>query len=434
VARVLVIYHRAPQSKWLLTYVHNLYSLGRLAGHECYYLNAARGHVPRYLEQLDPDLIVFHYTLLLLRQSPQEWARILRLIGFARSSACVKVLVAQDEQVRMDLLNSFVNDFGVTHVFSPAPPAAWHRVYKDVDFDRVKFHSILTGYVDEATARRIGRRLERAAVRPIDIGYRSWYTAPFYGRHGQLKQEIGRVFKERAPAFGLVTDISNTEKDALFGTRWFDFLMRCKYTIGVEGGCSVYDWDGAIAARTREYAAASPGAAFEEIAASCFSGLDGDFECSLISPRHIEAAMTKTCQVLVEGAYAGVLEPGLHYIEVKRDFSNLDQVLEQIQQDQVRTGITERAYADVVLSGRYSYGRFAETVMRESLRETAQAVSRQRSARLRLAWNRSDEQLLRLWSIVARVGGLVRSAVRHCASMLLGEERLRRFLARVRGA
>ena len=81
-----------------------------------------------------------------------------------------------------------------------------------------------------------------------------------------------------------------------------------------------------------------------------------------ISPRHFECAMTKTCQVLVEGDYQGVLEPGRHYIELKRDYSNLDEVIEKIQDRELCEQIAERAYEEVVASGKYTYRLLAEQV------------------------------------------------------------------------
>ena len=45
-----------------------------------------------------------------------------------------------------------------------------------------------------------------------------------------------------------------------------------------------------------------------------------------ISPRHFEAAALRVCQVLFEGRYSGVMEPMRHYIPLRKDFSNFDEV------------------------------------------------------------------------------------------------------------
>jgi len=63
--------------------------------------------------------------------------------------------------------------------------------------------------------------------------------------------------------------------------------------------------------------------------------------------------------VLVEGAYSGILKPQLHYFPLKRDFSNLDDVLEKIKNPQVMEEMSERAYDDIYISKKYSYQTFA---------------------------------------------------------------------------
>ena len=59
---------------------------------------------------------------------------------------------------------------------------------------------------------------------------------------------------------------------------------------------------------------------------NCFPGLDYNIH-SLLSPRHFEAAITKTLQILVEGKYENIFIPGIHYLELK-DFSNINNIIE----------------------------------------------------------------------------------------------------------
>jgi hypothetical protein len=434
-ARVLIVHYRPLGSERLATHDHNLYSLSRYSNHACFYLNVARPKAPAYLASLDPDLVLFHHTLLSMREFPELLDALLERVDFVKTLSCPKALVAQDEQVRMDLACKFIRDYEIGLVFSPVDPSLWPRVYRDVDFDAVRFVSVLNGYVDDAVVRRTARLSRNLSHRPIDVGYRTWYTQPFYGRHGQLKQRIGREFEERAPKLGLVTDISNRREDALWGHDWLDFLLKCKYTIGVEGGCSVFDWDGEIARRTTEYVRGHEGATFEEIEEACFPGLDGQFECFTLGSRHLEAAVTRTCQVLLEGEYAGVLEPGRHYIELKRDFSNIDDALSLMKKDELRAGMVERTYEDIVLSGRYSYRAYAKLVFDESLRGLPQPrrVPRLRPLSLALARNGIEEFVVpRLHTISQRSGTAVRSGARRSLSAVLGEARLRSLIAWVR--
>ena len=49
----------------------------------------------------------------------------------------------------MDLLCDLINDLGVDYVFSVAPESEWPKLYRTVDFRRVRFEA-LTGYLDGA--------------------------------------------------------------------------------------------------------------------------------------------------------------------------------------------------------------------------------------------------------------------------------------------
>jgi hypothetical protein len=247
------------------------------------------------------------------------------------------------------------------------PPDQWPAIYAGVS-PRVRIYPVLTGYLDDGRLRDIERIRARETERPLDIGYRtSGRPLPWFGRHGYLKQQIAEVFAERAPARGVTADISTSASDVLLGNHWYRFLARCKYTLGVEGGTSILDRDGSFREATERYLARHPDASFEEVEAACFPGVDGTFRGYAISPRHLEACASGTCQILTEGTYNGILEPWRHYIPVRRDFGNVDEVLDLVKSDALRHEITGRAYQDIVASGRYTYRSYVDTVMSNSL-------------------------------------------------------------------
>ena len=127
------------------------------------------------------------------------------------------------------------------------------------------------------------------------------------------------------------------------------------------------DRDGSLRQCCERVLAEHPDATFEELEAQCFPGRDGEFGLVALSPRHLEAVATRTCQVLIEGEYDGVLEPDRHYIPLRRDFSNLDAVLETMRRDDERERIVETAYREIVASGAWSYPRFVERLEETTL-------------------------------------------------------------------
>jgi hypothetical protein len=365
-ANILIV-HFTPEAQPRATIVDHLYSFRRLSQHRCFYWNAALGAPPGYLVRRSFDLVIFHYSFMASRFDPPLFARFCDAMTAFKQRPVVKAIIVQDEQKSADVVNRFVNDWHIRHVFSCAASSEWDKIYPDVDRNRVAIHTVLTGYVSDHMVARI-RRLARSRIpRTVDIGYRSWDPWPSLGRHGRLKGEIGHVFKREAPLRGLSVDISNDYADEFRGDDWYRFLLRCKYTIGVEGGASILDWDASVEQSTRAFMAEHPGATFEDVEAACFPGRDGELDYVALSPRHLECCATRTCQILVEGAYDGVLSPDVHYIPLRRDFSNIADVLELVERDDVRAGMVERAYRDVVLSGCRDYSMFVQFVLRRAL-------------------------------------------------------------------
>ncbi len=297
----------------------HLYAFRRYGSGRYFYLNMAVRTPPRSLTGVDFDTVIFHTSFLSQRWIPELFAEQKRRAAPLRGLGKARIALPQDEFLHSGLLCEFIEEFEVDHVLSVSPPSEWPKIYPAVDRERVRFSQVLTGYVSEQTVKRIdGIVAAQGGRRPVDVGYRAWAGAPWLGRHGMLKRRVGEVFAEAAPSHGLVADISMDDGDVLNGDDWFRFLARCKYTVGVEGGATVLDLDGAFKQRTEAYLAEHPEAGFDEVERNCFPGEDGKLSLFAVSPRHLEACATRTCQVLVEGDYSGVLEPGRHYLPAAR--------------------------------------------------------------------------------------------------------------------
>jgi len=330
-----------------------------------FYLNMGVRSVPDWLRKVDFDAVIFTTSFLGQRWVPslfeEQRERVRPLLGVGRA----RIATPQDEFIRTAMLCDFFEEFGVNHVVSVAPESEWPKIYAGLDFDEVSFTRALTGYLSEPTVARIDEIVAQTPGRDLDIGYRARPGAPWLGRHGLLKGELGAAVAEQGGERGLSFDISSDDADVLVGDEWFRFLARSRYTIGVEGGASVLDRDGSFKEATEAFVEENPDASFDQIEAACFPGEDGGVELFALSPRHLEACATRTCQLLVEGDYNGILRPGEHYLELKRDLSNLDQVLDRVVDDSERAAIVERAHRDVVSSGRYSYRAYVREIEAE---------------------------------------------------------------------
>ncbi len=93
--------------------------------------------------------------------------------------------------------------------------------------------------------------------------------------------------------------------------------------IGAESGTRFLDCDGRILSAAKTYLKRYPKASFEEVFHWCFEGGTDYRSGKAISSRHFEPIGTKTCQILIEGRYNDILKPGVHYISVKADLSDV---------------------------------------------------------------------------------------------------------------
>jgi hypothetical protein len=199
-------------------------------------------------------------------------------------------------------------------------------------------------------------------VRRNDIGYRARALPYWYGALGQDKIRIGRRMQEECMRRGLRADIEWSEEKRIYGPGWYEFLGDCRAMLGSESGANVFDEDGSIQAGIREALAREPFLTYAEIERRFLVGRERPGFMNQISPRIFEAIALRTALILFEGDYSGVVRPGEHYIPLKRDFSNVDQVIDAVQDVELLTQLTERAHADVIRSGLFGYPRFVGMV------------------------------------------------------------------------
>ena len=319
----------------------------------------ARERIPRWLQRVEFDGIVLHTTFLCTRWYPNfdDYERRFRWLAERDGP---KVALPQDEYDHSGVLDEWLAGLGATHVFSNFGENERAALYPTLA-TRAEFSRVLTGYIEESTADRLANRVVPHNQRAHDLVYRAARLPYWFGSHGQLKHRIGDAARRSTRALGLDSDVSTDSRDTIFGDRWLEFVMSGRAIVGAESGSSVLDPRGLVRRRIERLLAVRPELTFEEVSEQMPEGWDS-YEFFALSPRHLEAVITKTAQVLVEGSYSGVLEAGRHYLPVRSDLSDLDDALEQLQDPSVGARITEQAYEDIYRSKRYTYSVFADEV------------------------------------------------------------------------
>jgi hypothetical protein len=322
------------------------------------YWNIAYG-IPEIVEKCHFEAILFHFTFFIpninvpFDKEFENW-KILKKLNIP------KFAIIQDEYVNTDSLCRFLKEFKVETVFTCLPSTLYQTVYPFEKSGVKNFYTVLTGYIDEEM---INNSLNKPHnERTLDVVYRARKMPYNLGTFGTFKWKLTEKFREINKDYKLKMDVSNDPNDFIFGEKWYQFVADSRTILGCEGGSGIHDPNGAIRKCCEKMLLSNPDADFETVKLACFKEKDDKFPYFAVSPRHFEAAASKTCQVLIEGNYNDILKPDLHYIPVKKDWSNLGDVMKKIQQIDYCASVAENAYRDIVLSEKYTYKNFVDLI------------------------------------------------------------------------
>ena len=346
-ASVLVLYD--INSTHVSTLYEHLSSFALFSNHDVFYANCtgtARPKVPL----ASFNAVVVHYSVRVnLDNHLSPW-----FASALREYAGLKVLFIQDEYDTTEVARTSMQTLGIHVVYTCVPEASIPRVYDPKRFASVRFITTLTGYVP-LSHHASGKPNSQ---RHILIGYRGRALPYWYGDLGQEKKQIGQRMREECERRNLPVDIEWEDRHRIYGEAWYEFLANVRVTLGTESGSNIFDDTGSIKAQIENALAHDPGSTYESVRERFLAGKEGPVRMNQISPKVFEAITLRTALVLYEGTYSGVVEPGRHYISLKKDFSNIDEVLSKIQDEALLTDLTERAYQEIVASGKYSYETF----------------------------------------------------------------------------
>jgi hypothetical protein len=277
-----------------------------------------------------------------------------RLASTLRSAGKPTAVFLANEYKLMPEKLAFCEELGAGLIVSQSHSPVVHRLYETRLNCQVMF--LPNGGLDPAVFKPELNWVDR----PIDVGFRAYETAWYLG-HDEKKDLAERCLAV-APALGLRADVSMDPKDRFDERGWADFLNRCKAVLGAEAGTDYFELTDETRNRVNRFVSEHPGASRQEVFERFFSSYTNRVSGRMLASRHIEAAGTKTLQILVEGEYGGLFLPDQHYVPVRRDASNLPEALEKIRDRHFCAAIIDRAYGLAVGTLTYEHliARFHE--------------------------------------------------------------------------
>ena len=309
------------------------------------------------LDKINFSGIVLHYSLFGGWDYPLDKGFI-RYLDQKKDS--FKIAFFQDEYRYCRQRFAFLDRYRVDCVYTLIEPEYFDETYRKHTHVQ-KLISHLPGYVSESLIEAARRLSKPEKDRHIDIGYRGRSLEFYMGAGAREKTDIAAGFLERAGGLNLVLNISSSERERLYGDDWYRFTADCRAFLGVEAGVSIFDTDDIVRQECERRLRANPQMSFRQLHDEYLYKWEDRIPYRTISPRHFEAAAFRVCQILFEGKYSGVLKPMVHYIPLKKDFSNFDEAVRLFSDSNVRRELTENAYQDLIASEKYSYRRFVES-------------------------------------------------------------------------
>jgi glycosyltransferase involved in cell wall biosynthesis len=305
----------------------------------------------------------------------QHWANqeitlshFFHLTNFLLSYSGNKFAFIQDEYYDTNLTKIFLEIINVNTVFTCIPDEHISKIYDNLN--NTGFINNLTGYVPDYNFERIPIK-----NRNCDVFYRGRELHYWYGDLGQDKMNIGKYMKKYCDEYNLISNIDWDGNNCIYGDEWFKVLGNSKVTLGTESGTTIFDMDNSLLTEINilleEQPAQSsytkkPKYSYDEICNKVNLKKNEVPNMGQVSPKMFEAIMLGTALVMYEGNYyPGILIPDVHYIVLKKDHSNIKDVINKIKDDDFLQKMADRAYNDIIRSGKYSYKKFIEMFDKE---------------------------------------------------------------------
>jgi hypothetical protein len=261
--------------------------------------------------------------------------------SFKKRRGSLVVFVGNEYNFLADKIR-FICSVEADHVCSQLPSEAASWLYQDCQKSKIL-----------PMPHALNPRLyypDPAMKRTTDLGFIGQLYHEVIG--DRERSELIQFFEKSGKRVGLDCEI-RTER--VPRAEWAHFLRRCRGTLGAESGTYYLDRTGNAIEGVRRYLKKRPGAAFDELFDKFFKGACSPVSGKAVSSRHFEPVGTKTCQILIEGKYNDILKADEHYLAVKKDLSNMDEVVRRFKDETFRTSMAEATYEYVMSSHTYKH-------------------------------------------------------------------------------
>lgn len=295
----------------------------------------------RFLGAYKAQKILYRYEYIILLHSTNsngfQLPKLYRYGGLKLRRAKIVMFVGNEYKLMPEKIK-FLKQNNIEYVVSQLPKASADWLYDGTGSKVIALPHALNAEIFKSTTLPSNRN--------IHIGSRV-HKYPYYlgdNNRNMISQVIDDLNSE------FIVDFSSNPKDRFTRKGWAEFLSNCRATVSSEAGAKFLERDDKLRILVNNYLKEKPDATYADVHRLFFEGYSGDhISGKTIAARHLEAVGTKTCQILLEGNYNGVLEPDAHYLSLNSDLSNLTKIKEQLRDSTLLERIADQAL-DHILS------------------------------------------------------------------------------------
>lgn len=358
--RVLILYDR--NSCHVSNLRENLDAFGLFSRHHITYIDGCGNKIISNEFVQSFDAIAVHYSVRLSKQGHLSEDMYKSLCTYTG----LKILFIQDEYDNLSSTYKYLEKIDFDVLYTVINIESAKKLYPKEKFPNLRIIPILTGYVPYNIRGFFRPKMEE---RTCDVFYRGRELPYEYGTLGREKFEIGKKFEEACLKHNvsLNLDLDSDNSKRIYGDLWYHVLSKSKTMLGTESGSNVFDFKGDLSNLIQDDIVA--GLSYDEIYEKRLKQSELEWKVNTISPKVFESIILGTVPILYEGEYSGILVPGRHYISLKKDFSNFEEVVAIVNDTEKLKEIADCAFQEIVENPIYSYEHFIKNLFDEILDE-----------------------------------------------------------------
>ena len=324
------------------------------------FINLAFTVPHEYINRSNFDALILDTTLLRRRWTDDEVKDTLAKISTINTQKPYVVAVPQDEYSSSAALFKILRAAKCDLVLTCCNKNAAEIIYPAPR--NFELQQILTCYVSKRLRKVATKPSLPIKLRPIPVSYRSKTQTFAHGTNGLTKDRLGKKFLQYCNRNSISHDIKFGTENWLNGKKWLKQLQNSQCVLGAPSGASIVNCDGKleeklIGMNQRERRE------FYENPDFKFSGKYQKIDLSVIGPRHIEAACFGTPQILIVDSYNDLFKPAEHYVPIKPDFSNIEDVFHIIGNHKKLKAIAQRMRLEVLNNPLFCQTNYCKVIL-----------------------------------------------------------------------